>query len=145
MGDTKHVVCSDCSKINRIATSRMGDHPRCGACKRPLFPGVPIPLDDATFDRFVALNEVPVVVDFWASWCGPCKIMAPAYANAAADLAPEILLAKLDTEKAPQTATRLGIRSIPTLVMFQQGREVARQTGAMSQPQIDQWVRSKVA
>ena len=102
------------------------------------------PLDDETFDRLVARNEVRVVMGFWASWCGPCKIVAPAYANAAAGLAPEILLAKLDTEKASQTATRLGIRSIPTLVMFRHGREVAGQAGPMSQPQIGQWVRSKV-
>jgi len=143
MAETKHAVCPDCGKINRIATARLADHPRCGACKRTLFPGVPIRLDDATFDRFVTRSDLPVVVDFWASWCEPCKIMAPAYANAAADLAPGIVLAKLSTEEAPQTATRLGIQSIPTLVMFRQGREVARQSGAMSQPQIDQWVRSE--
>jgi thioredoxin 2 len=102
-------------------------------------------LKDSTFDRFIAKSDVPVVVDFWAPWCGPCKLMAPAYEQAAAQLEPDVVLAKLDTESAPQVAARFGIQSIPTLVVFRQGREVARQPGAMSLPQIEQWVRANVA
>ena len=141
MTETKHIVCPNCNKINRVATGRLGDHPQCGSCKQALLPGRPIQLSDATFDRFIGRSDLPVVVDFWASWCGPCKMMAPAYEQAAAQLEPQFVLAKLNTEEAPQAAGRFGIQSIPTLVVFKQGREVARQPGAMSQPQIEQWVR----
>ena len=141
MPDSKHIVCPDCGKINRVATSRLGDQPRCGHCRHPLFAGRPIVLDEATFDRFIRNNDLPVIVDFWASWCGPCKMMAPAYEQAAARLEPHFILAKLNTEEAPQTAGRFGIQSIPTLVVFKHGKEVARQPGAMSLPQIEHWVR----
>ena len=141
MAGSKHVVCPGCGRINRVVTSRLGDRPHCGSCKQTLLTGRPIVLDEASFDRFAGRTELPVVVDFWAPWCGPCKMMAPAYEEAAAQLEPDFLLAKLDTEEAPGLSARYGIQSIPTLVMFQEGREVARQTGAMGLPQIVQWVR----
>jgi thioredoxin 2 len=144
MAENRHLVCPGCGQVNRVATEQLGKAPRCGACKQPLLPGHPVQLDDATFDRFIERSHIPVVVDFWAEWCGPCKMMAPAYEQAATRLEPDAILAKLDTERAPRVAARFGIRSIPTLVFFKQGREVARQAGAMSLPQIEQWVRSRV-
>jgi thioredoxin 2 len=144
MADNAHIVCSGCSKINRVANVQLAKQPRCGACKTPLFPGRPVVLDETTFDRFVERSDVPVVVDFWADWCGPCKMMAPAYERAAARLEPHVILAKLDTERAPRVAARFGIRSIPTLVVLKRGREVARQAGAMGEAQIEQWVRAQV-
>jgi thioredoxin 2 len=144
MPDSLHVVCPECDTTNRVARARLGEGVACGSCKRPLLPGRPIELTPANFDRQVGASELPLVVDFWAPWCGPCRSMAPAYEQAAAKLAPGVRLAKLDTESAPEIAGRFGIRSIPTLIAFRNGREIARQSGALGLPQLLQWIDANV-
>jgi thioredoxin 2 len=137
--DGLHVVCPHCATKNRVARGRLRDGPACGSCRQPLFPGRPFDLTAATFDRQIGADAT-VVVDFWAAWCGPCRMMAPAFAEAAARVAPGVHLAKLDTEAEPAIASRFAIRSIPTLMAFRNGREVARQSGALALPQLMQWI-----
>jgi thioredoxin 2 len=138
------VVCPHCQSANRIPTARLGDNPRCGKCKQPLFTGRPIALTDQTFDRHLSRSEVPFVVDFWAPWCGPCKMMAPFFEQAASELEPHVRLVKVNTDENPMLAQRYQINSIPTTAVFKGGREAARQPGAMNLPQLLQWIRSKV-
>lgn len=140
MSDALHLVCPHCDGINRVPAARLGDHPICGQCKQPLFTGEPLALSQQNFDRHLTRNDLPVVVDFWAPWCGPCRMMAPIFAQAAGRLEPRFRLVKVDTEAAPTLASRYGIRSIPTLAIFRQGREVARQAGAMDLNQLLRWV-----
>ncbi|HLU77692.1 MAG TPA: thioredoxin TrxC [Burkholderiales bacterium] len=135
-----HVVCPHCHRTNRVPAERLHDAPNCGHCKSPLFDGKPVALDDTNFDRHIGA-DLPVVVDFWAAWCGPCQMMAPQFERAAAELSPAVRLAKLDTEAAQDIAARYGIRSIPTLIAFRNGRELARQAGAMDAASIVSWVR----
>ena len=142
MGDSKHIVCPHCGATNRVPAARLAENPTCGKCHQALFTGRPADLDDARFSKMIGKSDIPVVVDFWAEWCGPCKMMAPAFAAAAGEMEPEVRFAKVDTEAARATAARFNIRSIPTLALFQGGREIARQPGAMSAPDIQRWVRS---
>ena len=138
------VVCPDCQSANRIPAARLGDDPRCGKCKQPIFAGRPVALTDQTFDRHLSRSEVPLVVDFWAPWCGPCKMMAPFFERAASELEPNVRLVKINTDENPMLAQRYQINSIPTTAVFKGAREVARQPGAMNLPQLLQWIRSKV-
>jgi thioredoxin 2 len=142
MSDTRHVVCPDCSGIVRVPAERLGDDPRCPRCKAPLFQGAPIELTDASFGQHVGKSDLPVVVDFWAPWCAPCRMMAPVFEEAARRLEPRLRFAKLNTEEQQETAARYGIRSIPTLIVFKGGREVARQAGALDRRSLDKWLEA---
>ena len=136
---TLNVVCPHCETTNRVVRARLEQEPACGRCKKSLFPDKPFALTASTFDRHVA-SEVPLIVDCWASWCGPCLAMAPVYDEAAARLKPGIHLAKVDTEAEKAIAARLGIRGIPTLIAFRNGKEIARQSGAIGLPQLLNWI-----
>ena len=138
------IVCSHCQSPNRIPGIRLGDNPRCGKCKQPLFTGRPISLTDQTFDRHLTRSDLPMVVDFWAEWCAPCKMMAPFFEQAAAELEPQVRLAKVNTDENRGLGQRYQISSIPTTAVFKGGREVARQPGAMNLPQLLQWIKSNV-
>lgn len=141
--DPLQIACPACHALNRVPVARLHDGPVCGRCKAPLFAGHPVALDEAGFARHVEQGALPVLVDFWAPWCAPCRMMAPHFEAAAARLEPAFRLAKVDTEAVPALGARFGIRSIPTLALFHRGREVARHSGAMGSADIERWVRSQ--
>lgn len=141
MSETEQVVCPHCDAVNRVPSARLADRPVCGACRRPLFEAHPVPLDEARFRRHLRGSTLPLLVDFWASWCGPCRSMAPEFEAAARMLEPRFRLAKVSTEEAPALAQDLAIRSIPTLALFRGGAEVARIAGAMPAARIAAWAR----
>ena len=144
MSNLVHVVCTKCDAVNRVPQDRLGEGAKCGKCHAPLFSGAPLALDEQRFAHHSGRSELPLVVDFWALWCAPCRMMAPAFEEAARVLEPQVRLVKVNTEEAQGLATRLGIRSIPTLAVFRDGREVARTAGAMDATRLVAWVRQQL-
>lgn len=139
-----HVVCSSCHAVNRLQTDKLRNNPRCGKCHAQLFDGDPLELNGQTFEKHIQRNDLPVVVDFWAPWCGPCRMMAPQFEQAAEAMAGQAIFAKLNTEAEPVIATQFGIRSIPTLMLFRNGREKARMSGALGKADLLRWVQQNL-
>ncbi|MGH8400394.1 MAG: thioredoxin TrxC [Gammaproteobacteria bacterium] len=143
MSESLHVACPACGAKNRLPEARLDQQPKCGRCGKPLFSAHPVELTDANFETLLKGTDLPVIVDCWATWCGPCRMFAPVFEEAARTLEPGFRLAKLDTDANPRSSATLGIRSIPTLIAFRGGKEIARTSGAMPLNQFLQWARQQ--
>jgi thioredoxin 2 len=145
MQGSVHIVCPHCDTINRVPRDRLKQGGRCGKCHQALFDGHPVALDTARFERHLAKSDVPLVIDLWAEWCGPCKAMAPEFEKAAGMIEPEARLVKVNVDQEPAVAQRFQVRSIATLVLALHGRELARTAGARSAPQLVEWVKRELS
>lgn len=145
LATTTLVICPHCTTANRVPDRKLADGGKCGRCGQLLFMAVPVILTASNFDRHAVRSGIPLLVDFWASWCGPCRMMAPAFASAARVLEPQMRLGKLDTAAVPEIAARYGIQSIPTMILFDQGKAISRKSGALPEGAIISWARSGIS